>query len=227
VNKALDPDLKEILSSRVASYTFLSRVYRQELTTDVIKLLVENAKVSEDSETSEGNHTLNAYLRGLAGQDLKKIEDELKAEFAGLFLNVGKYPVYPFESVYTSAERLMMQRAYDEVLQEYRQEGVERAHDFNEPEDHLALELEFMAHLCRKSLDALEAGDQIIGAQYLEKQNDFLVKHLLAWVPKFCHDLENATQSGFYNGIAKLTFEIVHVEKETLPELINAVRALE
>jgi TorA maturation chaperone TorD len=119
----------------------------------------------------------------------------------------------------------MMQKAYDDVLQEYRRAGVERSGDFKEPEDHIALEMEFMAHLCRKTLESLETGNKTASLEYLEKQNDFLHKHLLAWVPRFCEDLGRAAASGFYKGIAKLTAEMVSAEKETVPELINALQA--
>lgn len=225
MKKTLTADLKEFLSSRSASYAFLSRAFQQEPTDEMLKTLVDTVQSRSVSDANADDDVLQTYLRSLKGQDLKMIANELATEFAGLFLNTGKHPIYPFESVYTSTEHLMMQRAYDEVLQEYRQAGVNRAPDFKEPEDHIALELEFMAILGRKTLESLESGDWAEGLGYLEKQNDFVNKHLSKWVPQFCQDVERVAQSGFYKGIALIAVELVNSEKETLPELMAEVKS--
>lgn len=224
MNKMIDSELQDILASRSASYLFLARVYRQEPTAELLQSLVTAAN-ADPEPVSQGAHDLNAYLRGLRGQDLRALADELATEYAGLFLNAGKRPVYPFESVYTSPERLLMQQAYEQVTREYQQAGLERARDFNEPNDHIALEFEFMAYLGRHSLDALQAGDQATGFTFLEKQNEFFHRHLLVWVPHFAQDLEHVAGSEFYKGIAQLTQAIIHAEQETLPELLAQVRA--
>jgi TorA maturation chaperone TorD len=57
--------------------------------------------------------------------------------------------------------------------------------------------------------------------EYLTKQKDFLEKHLLAWVPSFCKDLEQAAESGFYKGIAQLTAEFINSEQETIAALMD------
>lgn len=226
MNNIIDSELQEILASRSASYTFLARVYRQEPTAELLQSLVTAANADPDP-VSQGDHDLNAYLRGLQGQDLSALADELATEYAGLFLNAGKHPVYPFESVYTSSERLLMQQAYTQVTHEYRQAGLERARDFNEPEDHIALELEFMAHLGRQSLAALQAGNPAACLDYLEKQNNFVHQHLLAWVPQFTQDVIHAAGSEFFKSVAQVTNELVNAERETLPELIAQVRAID
>lgn len=225
MKKTLTADLKEFLASRSASYAFLSRAFQQEPTDEMLKTLVDTVQARPASDANAGDDVLQTYLHGLKGQDLKAVANELATEFAGLFLNTGKNPIYPFESVYTSAEHLMMQRAYDEVLKEYRHAGVNRASDFKEPEDHIALELEFMAILGRKTLESLESDDWATGLASLEKQSNFVNKHLLAWVPRFCQDVERVAQSGFYKGIALITLELVNSEKETLPELLAEVQA--
>lgn len=114
-----------------------------------------------------------------------------------------------------------MQQERDEVLKEYRQAGLVRSKDFKEPEDHIAIELEFMAYLCRKASESFQTEDMAISLEYLRKQKDFLEKHLLVWVPSFCKDLEQAAESGFYKGIAQLTAEFINAEQETIAALID------
>ncbi|MBM3150148.1 MAG: molecular chaperone TorD family protein, partial [Chloroflexi bacterium] len=148
----------------------------------------------------------------------------LAAEYASLFLGAGRHLVFPYESVYTSAERLMMQEARDAVLLEYRREGLDRSKEFKEPEDHIAIELEFMFYLCQKTIESMGKGDKEASLTFLKKQKDFLQRHLMVWVPDFCEDLEQATESDFYKGIAKVTKDYLSLEQETIGELMNEIQ---
>ncbi len=214
----------EILQSRASTYSFLSRVYREELTPALLAELVQQmAGEATDEAESEGYRTLREYAAKFNLQDLESEATDLAAEYAALFLNMSEHPVFPFESVYTSPERLLMQEARDQVVAEYREEGLDRTAEFREPEDHLAIELEFMAYLCERAAEAVEAGDRVAAAKYLEKQRNFLQKHLLVWLPEFCQDLQRAAGKGFYKGVAHITEEYLATEDETIAELLGAL----
>jgi TorA maturation chaperone TorD len=210
----------ELIETRYANYALLARLYREEPSLDLLRFLAS----AEQSEAAAGSaETPDPFLSSLAvlaGPDLERLQAELAAEYAALFLNASARAVHAFESVYTSPERLVMQRARDEVLREYREAGVERARDFREPEDHLALECEFMAHLCRKSLQALQGGDRASAVALLKTQLGFLRHHLVTWVPRFCDDLRRATDSAFYQWAAGLTADLVRSEQDAIPQLI-------
>jgi len=216
----------EILQNRASTYGFLSQVYRQEVTAAFLAGLAEQLTgEAEEEAESEGYRTLRAYAGNLRPEDLGEAEAELASEYAGLFLNVGRRPVFPFESVYTSPERLIMQKARDEVLAEYRKEGLDRVGEFHEPEDHIAIELEFMEYLCQKAAEAVEAGDRTAALEYLKKQEGFLQKHLLGWVPQFCRDVQQEARTGFYEGVAQITDEHLGLEAESIAELLEVVKA--
>ena len=203
-----DIELLATLESRRSGYVFLSQVYAREVTLDFLRKL---------RDAPQGvDRMLKEFTERLKGSDLREVELELATEYAALFLNVGKYPVFLFESVYTSKEKLLMQEARDEVLSEYRKEGLDKIEGFKEPEDHIAIELEFMSYLCQKTIDSIKNSDSETTLAYLNKQKDFLEKHLMVWVPAFCIDLEQATKSDFYQGIAKLTKNFMEVEEENL-----------
>jgi TorA maturation chaperone TorD len=203
-------ELLTTLESRRLSYVFLSQVYAREVSLDFLRKLRDAPQ-----ETDE---MLKEFAERLKGSDLEEVKIELAAEYAGLFLSAGRHPVFPFESVYTSEERLLMQEARDEVLSEYRKEGLDKIEGFREPEDHISIELEFMSYLCQKTIDLIKNGDDEAALAYLKKQKDFLEKHLMVWVPIFCIDLEQATKSDFYGVIAKLTKSYIELEKEILEE---------
>lgn len=61
------------------------------------------------------------------------METDLATEYTSLFLNAGRNTVFLYESVYTSEERLLMQEAQDEVLSEYRKEGLDKISELREP----------------------------------------------------------------------------------------------
>jgi TorA maturation chaperone TorD len=219
-----EAQILEILQNRASTYGFLSHVYRQEATSAFLAELMEqlSGEAQEEAE-SEGYRTLREYVGEIEQADIEKVQVDLAAEYAGLFLSMGPKPVFPYESVYTSPDRLVMQKARDEVLVEYRKEGLDRIAEFNEPEDHIAIELEFMAYLCQKAADAMQARDRIGAAGALEKQRAFLQEHLLVWVPEFCKDVQQATKTGFYKGIAQITAEHLSMELNTVDELLATV----
>jgi len=211
-------ELLGILENRESSYAFLSRIYREEVSPTLLEQLVY-----EETE-GEGEQVLKRFFKGLQHRDLCKVTEDLAAEYAGLFLNAGKKSIAPYESVYTSREKILMQAARDEVLLEYRQEGLDRIREFPEPEDHIALELEFMSILCRKTIESIEKGDSQTCLSYLKKQQQFIEKHLMTWIPDFSRDMERAAHSGFYLGIAKLTREYLHRDAVMIAQLIAESR---
>ena len=98
-----------------------------------------------------------------------------------------------------------------------------RADDFNEPEDHVALEFEFMAYLNNKVLDALKKGDDEEVRNNLEKQSIFLKEHILSWVPSFCKDVEQFANTDFYKAAAKITHGYLHLEVAIIDELLQEI----
>ena len=128
---------------------------------------------------------------------------------------------YPFESVYTSPKRLMMQEARDEVLAVYRSEGLDKLPTWKEAEDHIALELEFMAALGDRIVAAAEADDEAEVERLLATQRNFLADHLSSWVPLMTADLRRFAQCGLYQGLASLTDGFLQVEEEFFDEIFE------
>ncbi len=62
------------------------------------------------------------------------------------------------------------------------------------PPDHIALELGFIAAL---------AGSE--SPEALASARDFLVQHLLSWIPMWCDDVARAKPHPFYAGLVALT----------------------
>lgn len=129
--------------------------------------------------------------------------EELLWEYTKLFIGPYKLPCPPWESVYTSPTRLMMQDSYDAVSEIYRQTGLSIG-DPNVLADHVGAELCFLAVLYGR-MEAEAEKAQL----YRDTAERFLSEHLKNWIPQFCRDMEAAAESRFYKALARSTRDLV------------------
>lgn len=129
------------------------------------------------------------------------------ADFNALFLGMSAHPVAPYESVYTSDEHLLMQEARDQVLHLYKLFGCEVPKGFHHPEDHISMELEFMAVLCERAVAALKAGDAASAESFAAAQKAFLELHLNVWVRHMVADIEKRAATPLYPAFGKMLLE--------------------
>jgi len=209
-------------------YAFLSRMYEKEVTLDLLKeLSSESTPVfrvggSEglDDEFKKGFEMLGRYL-SLSGRDLNEVKLELAVDYANLFLGLRGKPPHPSESVYRSADHSLFQEPRDEVLYAYWNAGVDKVKDFTEPEDHIAIELQFMEYLCRKTVEALERDERDEAKKYLQIQKKFVDDHLAKWVPQFTKDIIENADVDFYKGVAYVTRAFIGSERGAIGDLIE------
>ncbi len=220
----MDPiaESSAIMENREQLYRFLGRLYRVEVDQALLDNMADLSfpDGSEGDELVEGYRMLENYLRRPGLDPLT----DLAVDYAKIFLGAGIFKdcdaAYPYESVYTSPGRLIMQEARDQVLAAYRAKGLDKDAALNFPEDHIALELEFMAFLCRETQHALAARDWPEVSTGLKEQKDFLEQHLLNWVPAFCADVLKLANTDFYRAVAGMTNGFLAMEKAILEELI-------
>ena len=139
--------------------------------------------------------------------------------FSGHGVN-GHSAAYPCESVHTSEKRLLMQEARDEVLAIYRANNLKKDESWRDCEDHIAVELEFMQVMAKRTADALLAGREDEAVEELRTQRAFVRDHLANWVPIFVHDIMQWSETDFYRGAGELLLGFVQVEGETLDDLL-------
>jgi TorA maturation chaperone TorD len=147
---------------------------------------------------------------------------ELQVDYTNLFTGMRKFPVAPWESVYFNEERLVFQEQTMDVRAWYRRYGLEVVNLKKEPDDHIGLELTFVAHLARLGLATLEAGDEQEFEALLAAQRGFLAKHLFLWAPLWCEQILEFARTDFYRGLALVVrgalTELSHVLETPLPE---------
>lgn len=210
-----------LISNRENMYRLLGRFYRVEVDQtflDQMKRMNFPAECVEE-DLVEGYRTLEHYLREPGSDPLT----DLAVDYAKVFLGAGIFQgdvAYPYESVYTSPERLVMQDARDQVVAAYRAKGLNGAEALDVPEDHIALEFEFMMRMCRETQDAIAAQDWPAISTSLMEQKNFLVQHLLNWIPDFCTDVQKCAETEFYKAAAKITSGYLRMEQVLVEDLI-------
>ncbi len=214
-------DLIKINEQRERTYAMLARIYRKEIDQAYLdELRAINFPVETgDDRSDEGNHLIARFMSNLNDESV----DDLARDFVRCFIGQGMSSFetgYPYESVYTSEKRLLLQEARDEVLAVYRSEGLDKNEDWVETEDHLAAELEFMQILVSRTVKALKDNDEDRAVELLTKQRDFLADHLNAWVPMLVMDMRKFAQTDFYQGAALLTEGFLQIDQDSLEDLL-------
>ena len=129
--------------------------------------------------------------------------EDLLWEYTRLFIGPYKLPCPPWESVYTSGKRLMMQEAHDEVQGFYHELGLKIDNPDIMP-DHIGAELNFLAVLESKISE-----DHEKRPYYKDIAKRFLDEHLMRWVPQFTLDMEEAAGSPLYKALAHSTRDFI------------------
>lgn len=225
------PGFIKIMDSRRAIYEFLSQVFLQEISKELLQEIFRWNK--EFFCTKSLNKEKDEFEKGLslfsqAAEQLKQekgiseIISVLGREFVYTFIVKASQPVYLYESVYLGEEKLLMQKPYDEVRAIFEEAGVKRREECLEIEDHVGMELEFMSLLCQKFIDAWKEKKEKEALKFLCLQKKLLSDHLIKWVPQLCEDILKKTRMDFYRGIAYLTRGYITLDSEELGKLIKA-----
>jgi len=190
-------------ASRAGIYTLLSEIYRDVPSESLLNTLRAPAfaealrEAGLDLEVFFFSDTLSSYQKALA------------VEYTRLFVGPGKH-LSLFESVHREGQ--LWGQTTIAVIESIRAGGLYYEQDDKNFADHLSVALEFMAHLLKREVAALRAGDlqEVQAAQHL--QNQFLNEHLSRWLPTLCDAVIVQSRSPFYREMAKLTQDFMTQE---------------
>lgn len=210
-------------------YALLGLAYYREPTRGFIEGLASNDPFSaaafpaQEERIAEGLRILSGSLEPFRGGVSDRDLDEIQGDHFQLFIGSGMPMAPPWGSFYRTAEGLMVSRHTLEVRSFYERFGLVSERTEREPEDHVGLELEFMACLCEMYGECLRKGDEPGAAVTLGAQRDFLDEHLLPWVLRFCEQVRCAAWTDLFRGIARLTEGFVVWDRRFLggPETVR------
>lgn len=219
-------EFEALLKNRENMYRLLGRLYLKETDTDLFKTLqgLQFPAVTDDGpegdaatdKMAEGYSRLAKFL----ANPPEDVETELAADYARVFLGAGTVDdivANPHESVYTSAEKLVCQDAFENMVKTLKGAGLKKD-DNGIFEDHIGLEFAYMQHMCARTLDAARKNDEKRVDTLLGMQSDFIDEHLLNWVPRFCEDIRKIPCTDFYPAVSLITEGFISQEKSMFSE---------
>lgn len=130
--------------------------------------------------------------------------DELGAEFTRLLGGVheGSGPPPPFESVWRE-DRLIGESTIA-VIQAYHHAGFADIDPEAGPQDHLSVELKFIALLALREAEAWRAHDAIGARTRVAEQHEFVSQHLAIWAPRWAESIIEQSRLPLFAALARL-----------------------
>ncbi|EGR4359857.1 molecular chaperone TorD [Vibrio cholerae] len=214
-------ELKILNEKRAEIYWWLSSLFFKELSEqDIARYHSAEVRTflsglaDEQSLSREVKHLVEALNRL---QDRQDAQLELAADFCDLFLKSDRDSALPYASVYAD-QGLLNGKPAQQMRELLSTHGVKVEQNLNEPEDHLAIQLDFLAHLAI-SANQIEHSAQLSLA--LQAQSDFISQHLLTWLPAFAERCTQFDAFGLYSAAARLALAFIQQDKHCLDELIQ------
>lgn len=128
--------------------------------------------------------------------------DTVQADYTHLFVGPGKVDAPPWESVYFHDEEMLFQEETLHVREWYARFGLQAELLHSEPDDHLGLELAFLAHLAGQAVSACEKGEAEKLTWLTAAAREFAAEHPSKWISAWCDRVHKHARTEFYRGIA-------------------------
>jgi TorA maturation chaperone TorD len=190
-------DIAEIIAEDAES---LAALHDRELTKDLIAALREAqfpaglSLLPAAPEAVAARQAIANALHSLPEIPDSTTLDDLAAEYAAIY-HTGAYGVSPCESFWTDDDHLVCQASMFQLREIYAATGLAAADWRQRPDDHLVLQLLYIAHAVRR---ATERDDWQTLARMLDE-------HPLCWIQDFAVRVATRSNAPFYAGLALLT----------------------
>lgn len=124
--------------------------------------------------------------------------DELANDHASLMVGPFELLAPPYGSVYLEKSRKIMGDTTMEVGQFYFDCGLEVASDYNDPPDHIAVEMEFIHFLFAEISKSLNENNKEAAENYEVKLREFLNKYYLPFAEDFAKKIKDNAETNVY-----------------------------
>lgn len=191
-------------------------LFFEEVKTGVYFNVFKHALEQSGIEFSEMNINSLSETLTFQGIEFEEFESQYLSDFE---INSGSKCVSLCERHYykenRNAETLL------EIKEFYKNFDLRKSSEFEDSEDHLVLELEFMHFLIFKELQAIESGfDQ---EPYRKCRCDFLERHLVKWIPSLVKMVDKNSKSEFHIALSKVADKLVQADYNYCKEELYVV----
>jgi TorA maturation chaperone TorD len=135
----------------------------------------------------EGQQQMNEWLASAA---IDALAEQARVDYVRLLVGLDKVLAAPWASVYLDVDKLLFSEQTLFVRRYFERYGMQLKDKYSEPDDHIGLELEFIA--CLLELDECSAA------------YDFAQKFVATWIDRWNSDVQEYAQSGYYRALGNL-----------------------
>ncbi len=219
-------DFIELSSSRSQTYLFLASLFYYD-SLPALKKSIRNKSILQGLPPSgKGFNLLKKFVEEDAPKRRRLLED-LQVEHTGLFVMGKLTKGRPYESFYLDRDRKIGARVTINVNKFYESAGIKFTKAQDEIADYIAIELEFMHHMCKREEEAWRGRDKKHAVGYLKFQRDFITEHLGKWIKPFTDDVLEETKLDFFKAACYLLVDFMDIEKAEIHELVDQAEKLE
>lgn len=215
MNTSTQTNVNVVLAERVGLYSLLHALYSYPLT-DAVLDAVATLAIAPDSSLSKGLQQMQARLRGNGVPGATA--EQLNVAMTSLMEGPGATPAPPYASYYLHEGRLMGPAA-QLARQTYLAWQALPDTAIRLPDDHVAWELGFLAHLANV---ASSARTPAVQEAALAASLAFIREQLLSWLPRFCSALATGSNELFFQGLAHFTLAAVTADATWLEGVSRA-----
>lgn len=219
---------REWCHDRAAVYTALAELYARSLSEKWVKYfaspdficLVNSLAFCRDYDASQLNAALDELKQAVEGQQTRALCQALSSEYSHLFILGARETVHPYASVYLSEWKRLQGDAWLAARKFFHEAGY-AVKEQTILEDHLSVQCEFLAALCKAAAKATrkKKSDKLV--ELLKLQDVFLREHLLTWAPAYCQDLIRVSKHPFYRAAAQMTEGFLRLDAHILEQIIE------
>lgn len=191
----------EELKEKKHIFKLLKHIFWAEPSGDFLKDVATMEAIPEDDDLDKGLNKIISAVR--CNKDrLDKYTEELAVEFARLFIGPRNPSAIPYASFYLSESKTMMSDVTLDVRKMYLDAGMAVKELYSLPDDHIAIELEFLQYLTERIIELFEKGNREEASLLYEMQGRFLKDHISKWITSFANNVIASTNEDFYRGAA-------------------------
>ena len=220
----MNKEMKELNQYREWMYRFLASVFIQEIDEAMLASMQKmtfptfpETNTPWQQDLDAGFRLLESYLTSFNGKPEEEIHallEDLAADYAKVFLAAGDAAgkaAFPYESIYTGFDSAFGGSLQMNLSALYASKGLTMQEDmFKIMEDHIGLELNYMAELLKEESDA---ADEAAADDLRKQQREFFQAHLINWAAQFAADIYKYTERDFYKGVARMTMGFMEAEQ--------------
>lgn len=215
-----------LLAANTYLYKIFQNIFGNEPSSMQLEVLTnEVTNASLDLLRLQDNREFDDSLRQLKNFALSfknnkaDVLDKVRMEYTRLLIGPERLPAPPWESVYLREERLLFQESTLEIRKYYLKYNFQPAEYPHVADDHLGLELDFMAKLSEMAEKSYKVEDFNTLLSLLQEQENFIKNHLIIWVPLFAEKMQESRTSYLYPNMAILLKQFLTIQLKVLNEI--------